>query len=241
MLRSSRNFCVWTRRRDSPAKRGRESYLCLRFLVLLFLICLLGGKAVASTRTDVPSAPAASGGLGPSFAIADFDGDQQLDIATVEGSQLGSASNSEYWIELQLTAAARQAIHVVAPFGGLAIEARDVNGDHAIDLVVTTAWLRAPVAVFLNDGHGRFSRAEPSEFPGAFGDSQRNWGSSSNQTAEAVGIPPQSRSGICSDAAGHPDVRGPTDSIPAFHSAFIRDFLLTAQAGRAPPSKDLYL
>jgi hypothetical protein len=201
---------------------------------------MLGGRAVASTGTDLPSVPNASAGPGPSFAIADFDGDHRLDCATVNGGQAVSASNYEYWIELKLTAAGRQAIPVVAPFGGLAIEARDVNGDNAVDLVVTTAWLRQPVAVFLNDGHGRFSRAEPSEFPGAFDDSRGNWSSSSNQACDVIGIPPQPRSGICSDATSLPDVRGPTDSIPAFRSAF-RDFFLTAQAGRAPPSKDLCL
>lgn len=177
---------------------------------------------------------------GPSFVIADFDGDQRLDLASIEGGQFESSS-TYYWIRFQLTAVGPQAIQLLAPSGGLAIEARDVNGDHAVDLVLTTAWLRQPVAVFLNDGHGSFSRAEPSQFPGAFGDSKRNWGSSANQASEAVGAPPQPRLGFCSDATNLPDVRGPTDSIPGSSSGFPLDSFLIAYAGRAPPPEVSYL
>jgi hypothetical protein len=97
------------------------------------------------------------------------------------------------------------------------------------------------VAVLLNDGHGRFSRAEPSEFPGVFGDSPKNWGSSSRQGSEAVGVPPQPRSGICSEATSLPDVRGPTGSVRAPNSRFLLGCLLTAYAGRAPPAEVSHL
>lgn len=234
---ASRNLCLSTRRRDSLATRDIEHHLRVRFLVLFFLFCLLGARALASTGTGVPSVPAPSRGPGPSFAIADFDGDQRPDFASVDGGQVGAASTYNYWIEFKLTAGGREAIHVLAPFGGLAIEARDVNGDHAVDLIVTTAWLRQPVAVFLNDGHGRFSRAEPAQFPGAFSDSPTNWSSSSNRGSAAVGIPTQSRLGACPDERSVPNVRGPTGSLPALSTGFPPDSLLTASAGRAPPSE----
>ena len=89
----------------------------------------------------------------PHFAIADFDGDNQPDFATV---QLGRVEG-RYSIGFQLSTGSRQSIVITAPVGGLQVTLRDVNGDNSLDLVVTTDWLRKPVAVLLNDGHGHFS------------------------------------------------------------------------------------
>jgi hypothetical protein len=206
-------------------------------VAILFVLVSLSRSAVAASRgTNVPGAPIASLGPGSSTAIADFDGDQRLDCVSVVGGQIGSASTN-YLIQFELTASGRQVIQVTGPSGGLAIEARDVNGDHAIDLVITTAWLRQPVAILLNDGHGRFSRAEPNEFPGAFGSSNRKWVPSSNQASETVAIPPQTRSGLCSEAMNLPDVRGSNGPIRTANSGFLRYSFLIATAGRAPPCK----
>jgi hypothetical protein len=41
--------------------------------------------------------------------------------------------------------------------GGLHISARDVDGDHDLDLVITSTFGREPVGVWINDGHGRFT------------------------------------------------------------------------------------
>jgi hypothetical protein len=210
---------------------GRLQILGLFFLFVIFF----ASRATAAIGTGVQYAPITSVGPGPSFAIADFDGDQRPDLARVEGGQIGSSS-TDYRIEFRLTATkGLQPIQLVAPPGGLVIKALDVNGDHAVDLVLTTAWFKQPVAVLLNDGHGGFSRAEPSDFPGAFAHSDRNWNSSSNQAPGPLGILPQSRSGICSDATNLPDVRGPTGSVPTANSGFHLDSFLIAYAGRAPP------
>jgi hypothetical protein len=209
-------------------------------LGLCFSLGLFVPAVAATTGTTAQNAPIASLEPGPTTAIADFDGDHRLDLATVErGGQIGSVSTT-YSIKLQLTASGQEAIRLLAPPGGLAIEARDVNGDSAVDLIVTTARFRHPVAVFLNDGHGGFSRAEPSQFPGAFSDSQGNWRSSSTPAPEAVGVPPESPLGISTDEAKLPDVRGPTDFIPALGSGFILHSFLLPLAGRAPPSDVSY-
>ena len=105
-----------------------------------------------ATHTDAP------------FAIADFDGDAQLDIATVQVGQIG-ASDTRYWIHFRLSSGVRQLIPVTAPLGGLHISSRDVNGDNFVDLVVTTAWHELPVAVLLNDGRGNFTPRDPHSFP----------------------------------------------------------------------------
>lgn len=138
--------------------------------LLAFALAGTAGARAASVDTSPANAPPemlpAAGSAAP-FAIADFDGDQRPDLARVQAGP-SSSYETQYWIQLQLTRTGRQLIGIVAPFGGLRVVASDVNGDHAIDLVLSTAWLGRPVAVLLNDGHGRFTAEKPSAFPGAF-------------------------------------------------------------------------
>jgi len=218
----------------------RDSLVTRRFLLFRSLIVLLlfhglfGGRAAASA--DVQNPPVTSPGPGLPFAIADFDGDRRPDLASVQGGRSDSFS-TDYWIQLQLSALGRQSIRLVAPAGGLLIEARDVNGDHAVDLVLATAWFRQPVAIFLNDGHGNFSRAEPTAFPGAFGESKTNWVSATNLATDSVGVPTESGAGIF---AGEKDLLhdpSPAGLIPLSSAGFPISPFLISQAGRAPPSE----
>jgi hypothetical protein len=97
------------------------------------------------------------------------------------------------------------------------------------------------VAILLNDGQGGFSRAESSEFPGAFSDPQRDWGRSSQPSSQAVGMPSQSRSSIRLESAAPLDVRGPTESVQVCSPGFPCIVLLNSFAGRAPPLSELSL
>src|SRR5258708_40282383 len=78
------------------------------------------------------------------FAIGDFDGDSQPDLATVQSGV--DRSETRYWIRLEFSTGLRDAIGVDAPSGGLHIASRDVNGDHFLDLMVTTACQHRPVS-----------------------------------------------------------------------------------------------
>src|SRR5579862_2022033 len=160
--------------RDSAPKFGPVTMLSdsfaarrylIRSLILFVFLGLFGGNAAANT--GVQKSPVSSVGLGQPFAIADFDGDLGPDLASVQTGR-SDFSHTDYWIQLHLTTTGHQSIQVVAGIGGLQIAARDVNGDHAVDLVLTSALLRQPVAIFLNDGHGNFTRVAPTTFPGAF-------------------------------------------------------------------------
>jgi hypothetical protein len=168
--------------------------LLCRSLCLLFFGGILAGPASA---TDRPSAHPASLGPNLSFSVADLDGDSKPDLASVEDGTSDS-TRTDYRIQVQLSAAGRQAFRIVAPIGGLQIVSRDVNGDNALDLVLTTTWFKQPVAILLNDGHGSFTRLDPDAFPEAFTESKKSWGSATEHATGVVGIPPQSREDISS-------------------------------------------
>jgi hypothetical protein len=209
----------------------RMGSLCLALLLWSGLAC---GTAAAGINVENPVA--ASLEARAQFAIADFDGDVRPDLASIH-AELNSSGDTNYWIQLQLSSVGRQSIHLVAPAGGLSIEARDVNGDHAIDLVLATAWFREPVAIFLNDGRGGFSRVEPTAFPGAFAPSCTDWAATSNRLLDAFGLPPESRTGICPQARDPLSCRSSTTSISFSRATFRINSFLVSHAGRAPPSE----
>lgn len=137
------------------------SWVCFVLLLLSFT-----GPAWAQESASA-RVTATSLGSGLPFAFADFDGDHRPDLAYVQTGR--SVLNSDaYWIDFRLSFRGPYSVRILAPPGGLRIEARDVNGDNAVDLVVSTAWFRQPVAILLNDGHGAFTPEKPATFPDAF-------------------------------------------------------------------------
>jgi hypothetical protein len=145
----------------------------------LLMLCFVACMACRADAAGNPAqhSPASSLGINSYFAIADFDGDQKPDLATVEVQDSRSSRSTRYSIRFQLTAGIAQVFGVTAPSGGLQIVARDVNGDNALDLLVTTALQHKQVAVLLNDGHGKFRLADASEFPAAVQENSRRWNS----------------------------------------------------------------
>jgi hypothetical protein len=119
------------------------------------------------------------------FAIADFDGDNLPDFATVETGLIGT-SRARYWIGFRMSAGTQQMIGVNAPVGGLEIVSRDVNGDNVIDLVVSAAWLKSPVAVLVNDGHGNFSIRDPAAFSAELTNQSRTLDSPSREKPDNI-------------------------------------------------------
>ncbi len=145
----------------------------------LLVLCLALGtvcRANAAT-TSVQKSSNLPTGFKSNFAIADFDGDRKPDLATVEVQTGSSASSTRYSIRLQLTAGAAQVFGVIAPAGGLQIVARDVNGDDALDVLVSTTLQHTRVAVLLNDGHGKFTLANPAAFPAVLWGNEEEWNS----------------------------------------------------------------
>ncbi len=203
----------------------------LGFLCLSLFVGSLAGAAAGAGLPDT-SGPASRPGL--PFAIADFDGDSRPDLARVEAGP-SDFTNTEYWIQLRLSAAPWESIRLVAPAGGLQLVARDVNGDEFVDLVISTAWSKRPVAVYLNDGHGSFTHAEPAAFPGAFSDAATIWSSGGDLATESVAVPSAAAPGICVGGKDLRCERTPAALILLSRAGFPNRPLLFLQAGRAPP------
>jgi hypothetical protein len=215
-------------------RRTGGTHLLLRFIIRSLFFGLVFGATVPHAYAGNP--PAASLGPGLTFAIADFDGDRRPDFASIQSRQ-NRGGSSDYSIQIYLSEVGRQSIPVNGPVGGLLIEARDVDGDRNIDLVVSTALRRQPVAIFLNDGHGTFSRAELAAFPEAFSEYETNLVPGSNPETDGLGISPQSGTGICPDENDSGIDRSPASLIPVLSAGFPLDSFLTSHSGRAPPSK----
>jgi hypothetical protein len=230
-------------------KSASAAFLC-RLLPHLLLTCAIVGAlactaapvAASGTTTgaDVPRPSITSVGPGLQFVVADFDGDHRPDLVGVQAGQ-GNVARTKYWIQLQLSAAGQQTISLTAPSGGLQVAARDVNGDHVPDLILTTSGLGQPVAIFINDGHGTFTRAETSAFPEAFRERQTRWNCSTDQAAETVGVPPPSRAGVCVATARLPHAGSKVGAAVPSRSQFLSSQFLISQLGRAPPSAVPYL
>lgn len=96
----------------------------------------------------VPQAP-------PQWALGDFDGDGRVDTALVLDR------TGDRRISVQLSGS-RAAVHLEAPVSGV-IE-NDIDHDGDLDLVAATP--TGDVLIWLNDGHGRFTRQAASRMPG---------------------------------------------------------------------------
>jgi hypothetical protein len=215
--------------------RGAWRTSSSRFLWLLLLALLISAANSVAKGGAIQNVATASLGPGLTVAIADFDGDHRLDLASIQTGHDG-CGGSAYWIQFQLSTAGRQSFQLVAPPGGLRMEARDVNGDHAVDLVFTTAWFRQPVAILLNDGHGSFSRAEPTAFPAAFSGSSSLWVAGRHLAAAAVGLPPQSRARVYEAEKASLHQLSPARLILPSGPTVAADASLFFSAGRAPPA-----
>ena len=199
-------------------------------------------------RTAAPAAQDSSHAAlraSSSFAIADFDGDRRPDLATAEIERSDSRF-ARYLIRLQFTAGpgqsaqSGQSIGVTGAFGLPQISAIDVNGDHALDLVITAAGQQQPIAVLLNDGRGKFSLANPSDFPAAAFDSPWRWASASHQLQDAAVLIPTRAPQAEAQNARHSFVpRQLAESRFSASRGFPPDPLHSSPLGRAPPQLGL--
>jgi hypothetical protein len=145
-----------------------------RWRIPLLLLALAAGDACFAATTgrilSGPPLPVRSlEHLG--WAIADFDGDSQPDLAITKMEAQGAGY--VYWLEFELStkreaepARQRPGLPVLASsVFGLHLTPRDVDGDHDLDIVITVGIARQPVAVWINDGQGGFAEGDLALYP----------------------------------------------------------------------------
>ncbi len=232
-------FAIWRARAAAKAA-------LLSCCAALALFCALVGLTPTASAAE-PAAPPAQDSShtalrsNSSFAIADFDGDQRPDLATAEIERSDSRF-TRYLIRLQLAAGpgqhgqSGQFIGVTGAFGLPEISAVDVNGDHALDLVLTAAGQQQPIAILLNDGRGKFSLANPRDFPAAAVDSPWHWGSASHPFQDLAVLIPTRAPQADSQNARHLLVpRHLAELRFSRNRGFRPDPLYSSPLGRAPP------
>ena len=102
---------------------------------------------------------------GASWTLGDFDGDGLADLLTSSIETLGP---SGYGHRIQIRSGSGAAIgasfQVFGSTPGLTLLARDIDGDHDLDLIVTNSYSNRPIGIWINDGHGVFTQAGESSY-----------------------------------------------------------------------------
>lgn len=98
-------------------------------------------------------------------AIGDLDGDHLPDVASGINTGHTSAGYS-YRVDVDLSGKSTQksfSVFSEEP-NGLNIQAIDVDGDHDLDLVITSRMSLRPIGVWINDGEGEFTPGDLQQF-----------------------------------------------------------------------------
>jgi hypothetical protein len=229
---------------SGASRRERAVWACSFACALLLFVSLgySGRPETASTETRGRRAPlpaedrrAAAPVWTSHIAIADFDGDLRPDVATVES---GSAwARTSYRIRFELSTGAAESIGVTAAAGGLQIWTQDVNGDSFPDLMISTKWLHEPVAILLNDGHGKFTVATPGAFPRASWEHERNWNVAADpERAELATIGSRSSGDELEEISETARPQVERTFVLAGEQTRAKDFARSCCWGRAPPA-----
>jgi hypothetical protein len=207
------------------------------FAVLCLVACLWAGhQETRDTDQPISRLVRTAVALGSTqFAIADFDGDRQPDLALIRVTSDGSPT-SQYSVDFNFSGGQKPAICFVGPAGGLQISPRDINGDKFADLVVTSLLDSRFVVIFLNDGKGNFVVAEPSDYPGAL-----------KGTGLRLVVPENAPAGLLALQPGR-SMETETGDLTGWHEPVesssvgmrltplqVRAELALSSAGRAPP------
>jgi len=215
---------------------------------VLCAIVAIGGRTHADRPAHgvaraLPPAPAAGafrlGTAGRPFAwstaVGDLNADGRPDVAVADRVGRG-ASGFEYNVQLSISGGQSQSVDFDSDQDALSVALRDVDHDRDLDVVVTGTVSRSIVAIWLNDGTGRFERAAPSpqapDWRAASPDLTRN-----DRAEIGVGeiLPRTSAAGIASERAVG-DVPLPVFPLVTCGSFRTAGASLSALRPRAPPA-----
>jgi hypothetical protein len=102
-----------------------------------------------------------------SGALADLDGDQRPDLAWAQPQGVFNGAY-RYRVDVHLSAEVNTTFDVDSrAAGGLHIRAQDVDGDRDLDLVITSEFGREPIGIWINNGHGAFTKGKSEAYVGS--------------------------------------------------------------------------
>src|SRR5215467_5160572 len=132
---------------------------CAAPMIIIVATSAYCSAAFGESSSVVDSLLELSDPLESGWALGDFDGDHETDIA-VSRDVGQSDSGYVYRLELKLS---RSSISRSFTFGsmdavGVNVAAVDVDGDHDLDLVITDQFSRQRIGVWINDGKGNFTQ-----------------------------------------------------------------------------------
>jgi hypothetical protein len=166
----------------------------LKYRLLILAASAAGGVSLASSgQVSISPMPLRSlEHVG--WTAADFDGDGQPDLAITE-----TTGRNSYILDVRLSTNVERGSRSQRPDlpilfsspSGLHLIARDVDGDHDLDIVVTLGIARQPMAVWINEGQGRFVEGDLTSFP------TWDWREGFSSFPQ---IPPDSAQKLCSES-----------------------------------------
>jgi hypothetical protein len=167
------------------------------------------------------------------WTAADFDGDNQPDLAITEAK-----GRNGYILDVRLSTNLESGLRSqqpelpvlsTSPFG-LHLTPRDVDRDHDLDIVITVGIARQPMAVWINDGQGRFAEGDLTSFP--------TW-DSRESLSSLPEIPRDSAQTLFSDGRRCWLALGlASDSVQGLHCVAILQFRRNLRNSSCPASKE---
>jgi hypothetical protein len=101
-----------------------------------------------------------------SWVLADFDGDSQIDVVTSRAERLPGHEYS-HEVSLKLSGSPSTSFTFRDRYPDVQLNSRDIDGDHARDIIIRETGTSEPLGVWLNDGTGHFLQGDLEHFRAA--------------------------------------------------------------------------
>jgi hypothetical protein len=189
---------------------------CLTLLAVLSATPPAAGSpaahgAVSAPAADIPLADfrlgSAARPFGWSTVISDFNADGAPDLAVADRGARRPWGFG-YNVRVEVSGLSLRDIAFVSPHEAITVRAIDVDRDHDVDLVISAAPSGELVAIWLNDGRGRFTEGRVDQFPAQWSrDGRLDRGDSADGPGMSADGPPRT-----SEHLALPRTRAPSRS-----------------------------
>jgi hypothetical protein len=133
--------------------------------VLLGLACFFPARLHGATQPEARNDTAPSGWTGKALTLLHVSFESLLDDDRRPDVVRGETQGTSYQITIQLSARNESvSLGFYGVPGDVALSAVDVDRDNHRDLVIASPGNLFPVAVWLNDGQGHFTQADPKRY-----------------------------------------------------------------------------